>query len=133
MPKLAELKEYFTKIVANQAAEQKKFLDKLETNPVHAFVWAEGVMCATARAQVAQHYLGSIENWETAFKAETLSEMQPQTEEDAVEFIHKSVMRQAIERNAYVRRSTSVTSNFMEAEECAYYAHLAANWEMLYA
>lgn len=133
MPKLAELKEYFAKVVTKQATEQRKFLDKLETNPVHAFVWAEGVMCATAQAQVARHYLTSIENWEAAVEAGALSEMQPQTEEAAVEFIHKSVTRQAIERNAYVRRSTSVTSNFMEAEECAYYAHLAANWEMLYA
>ena len=131
MVTFAELKRFLTNAVNTAEAEMAKFKDSLDANPVHAFMWAEGVMRATARAQVAKHYLGSIAAWETARDANTLSDVQPQTEEAVVEFIRESILRQAIRGNAYVERSTSVTSNFMRSEENSYYAYIASEWDMI--
>ena len=133
MPKLKELEGYFTKTVKRRDEALRKFKEQLDSNPVHAMVWAAGPMQEVARGSVAEHYLASISNWRAAFEAGTLKEGQPQDEDAAVEFIRQSVFRQAIQRNTHVERSTSPTSNFMRAEENAFYAYLANEWEILYA
>lgn len=131
MPTLAEIKKFFNKQISTQEAEMAKFRERLSDNAAYAFVWAEGVMRATARAQVAKHYLSSISNWEAAVAACSLSKEQPQNDEEAVEFIRKSVLNQAIRRNAYISRSTSTTSNFMEQEENAFYAYIISEWDFV--
>ena len=85
----------------------------------------------TARAQVANHYLTSISNWEAAAAAGSLCNEQPQNQEEAVEYIRKSVLNQAIRRNANISRSTSTTSNFMEQEESAFYAYIISEWDFI--
>lgn len=131
MLKLDEVERFFNNVVNRNNEELSKFKEQLEEHPVHAFTWMEGVMRSTAQAAVARHYLVSITNWKSARDAGQLSEAQPQTEEAAVKFIYDSILRQAIRGNAHVERSTSVTSNFMQAEESAFYANLALEWDML--
>jgi len=99
----------------------------------HAFSWAESAMAATAHGSIADHYLATIAAWEADFKEGKLTTGQPQNEEEAVEFIRKSVFRQALQRNCYVERSTSQAGNFMKAEGNAFYATVAYEWETLYA
>ena len=133
MPKLKELEGYFTKTVKRRDEALAKFTKDLGENPFHAMVWAAGPMQEVARASVAEHYLRSIKTWREAYEGKMLTASQPQNEDAVVEFIRESVVRQAIQRNTYVERSTSPTSNFMKAEENAFYAYLANDWEMLYA
>jgi hypothetical protein len=128
---LAEIKRFFTNAVTANDVELAKFKNDLETNAVHAFSWAESAMRTAARAQVANHYLVSISVWESARDAVMLSPAQPQDEEAVVKFICESIMRQAIRGNAYVERSTSVTSNFMRIEENSYYAYIASEWDII--
>lgn len=131
MPTLSQLKRFFTKTIERGESEIASFKEKIDNNPVHAFIWAEKTMQATARAQVAKHYLGSIETWEAAQAAGTLSEIQPQTPEEVVEFIHTSILNQAIRRNSNISRSTSTTSNYMEQEENTFYAYIASEWDFM--
>lgn len=131
MPTLAELKKFFTKTIDAEAKALEKFKSDLEKNTVHAFSWAESAMKASARAMVARHYLGSITKWEEDHKAGSLHEVQPQTPEEVVEFIHSSIMNQAIRRNSNISRSTSMTHNFMEQEENAFYAYIISEWDFI--
>lgn len=130
--KLNDLEAYFTKTVKRRDMELAKFTKELGENPFRAMVWAAGPMQEVARASVAEHYLASIKAWREKFAAGELSEQQPQNEDAAVEFIRESIIRQAIQRNTHVERSTSPTSNYMKAEESAFYAYLANDWNMLY-
>lgn len=108
--------------------QMTKFKHNLDFNPVHAFTWSETIMALSARRRIAQHYLQSIATWEAARKEGTLADAQPQTEEAVVEFLARSALREALNKARYVKRSTSCTSNFIEAEESACFAELAAEW-----
>lgn len=132
MPNLKELEGYFAKTVKRRDEAVAKFAKDLAENPFHTIVWAQGTMQDVARASVAEHYLRSIQQWREAYEGKMLTASQPQDEDAAVEFIKSSVFRQCVQRCGYVERSTSMTSNFMKAEENAFYAYLANEWEMLY-
>lgn len=128
MPTLEQLKKFFANTIEAEEKALEKFKNSLERHAVHAFTWAESTMKASARAMVARHYLGSITAWEEAHNAGTLDEVQPQTPEEVVENIREAILNQAIRRNSNISRSTSVTSNFMEQEENAFYAFIISEW-----
>ena len=130
--KLKDLEAYFVKTVKRRDEAIAKFKAELDNAPFHAMVWAAGPMQEVARGNVAEHYLRSIANWREKFKAGEIGGDAPKDEDAVVEMIHQSVIRQALQRNTYVERSTSITSNFMKAEENAFYAYLANDWGMLY-
>jgi len=129
---LINLKSHLQSVVDRQEKEMAKFQEKLAENPVHAFYWADTIMSLTAQAQVAQHYLNSIQAWQDMASEDQLTKDQPQTEDAAIEFIKESVLRMAIQKGAQVQRSTSPTANMMEDEERAFYADLARDWNMIF-
>lgn len=132
MPTLNILKSKFQEMVRKGDAALAQFKIDLEKNPNHAFEWADNVMLKTVERSVGEHYLKSIETWTTAHKAGTLNEHQPKDEGGAVEFIHASILRTALQYARVANQSTSPTANRMRQFEAAVYADLASDWEFIY-
>jgi hypothetical protein len=132
MPTLQQVKKKFQSVIAQADHELEKFKEALNENPVHAFTWAESTMKLAAQKQVASVYLTHINKWEEAQVTGTLSEQQPQTAEAVVEHLYGFISREAINKNRFTNQSTSFMSNGMARYEAAFYAELAAEWEMLY-
>lgn len=107
------------------------FKHDLENTPHNALRCADRIIALSARASVAKHYLDSIEAWEMNRDAGTLHEIQPKTENEAMAFIAKSVLRNAITNAAQVKQ-TSGCANFNDLEESAYYAELARDLNGIY-
>jgi hypothetical protein len=131
MPTLKNLKDHFSKVTARRDSALSKFKEELDKNPTHALIWSQATMQAVAQGGVADHHLQSIKTWEELRAKGELGDQRPQTEEAVVAFIYESILRTALRSNSHVERSTSVTSNFMKAEENAFYADLASNWDCL--
>ena len=128
MSELTQLKRNLRALAERRDAAVIEFKTKLDKDPVHAFEWADSTMQLVAKGRVADHYLFSINAWEEARDNGTLTEAQPQNEAFAVDFIKQAIIRAALQQGSYVKRSTSVCSNFMAAEAAATYADLANDW-----
>lgn len=131
MSELTQLKRNLQSIAERRDNALAKFKTKLDEDPVHAFEWADETMQLVARGRIADHYIRSVAVWEEARDAGTLTTGQPQTEALAVDFIKQSIIRAALQTGSYVKRSTSVCSNFMAAEASATYADLANDWAFI--
>jgi hypothetical protein len=132
MPTLQALTNTLEQMAKTRDRDLAKFQEKLKTDAVHAFEWADSVMASTAAGHIADHYLETLFKWRADFDAGTLGDKQPQTEEAAVEWIRASVTRQALQKGRYPKQSTSMCSNKMDQLQSACYAELACDWEMIF-
>ena len=127
-PTLKRIKEKMTSTVEQYEAGMAQFQARIANDPVHAFTWADTIMSLTARMYVAKHWLSSIAAWEAADPKE---EGQPKNDEEAVDFIHSAILREALRKNRFTEQSTSQCSNLMKREDAAFYAELADEWRFL--
>jgi len=132
MPTLESFKKHLQKNVDAADAAMTKFKADLSQNPAHAFKWGDNVMALVSRGDVARLLLAWANKWESQLADGSLSDKQPQNEDEFMERALEHITKTALQKNRWTNQSTSMCSNFMERTEAAAYAELADEWNMIW-